>query len=66
MFLEQDYLLISDLATPFGETDFFQETEALHNSTTQTQPFVSATLPSLGFLSFETVLGQFNFVAQNF
>ena len=64
MFLEQDYLLISELATPFGETDFFQETEALHNSTTQTQPFLSATLPNLGFNSFEPALGQLNFAAQ--
>jgi len=31
MFLEQDYLLISELATPFGETDSLQETEAATN-----------------------------------
>ena len=64
MFLEQDYILISELATPFGETDFSQETEALPNSTTQTQPFLSATLPNLGLRSFEPALGQFNFAAQ--
>jgi hypothetical protein len=31
MFLEQDYLLISELATPFGETDSLQETEVATN-----------------------------------